>query len=106
MLNCETDGFIAGKTFYGTGFYLNIPDTTSNVIVTAGHNLINENRVLSEDIEILKLNGESINVETSEVFIPESYKQDPSSENAENDYGAIITKRGEGVDTAKGFGFS
>ncbi|KAK6523360.1 hypothetical protein TWF281_001340 [Arthrobotrys megalospora] len=95
-----------GNTFYGTGFYLNIPDTTSDVIVTAGHNLIGENGVYSENIEILGQNEESTKVEKSEVFIPESYKRDPTSKNSKNDYGAITTKRGGGANTSKGFGFS
>ncbi|KAK6499519.1 hypothetical protein TWF506_004149 [Arthrobotrys conoides] len=95
----------AGKTFYGTGFYLNIPDTKFNVVVTAGHNLINEEKVLSENIEIQEPNGKSIKVETSDVFISESYQKNPNAKNAQNDYGAILTKR-EGVDSAKGFGFS
>ncbi|KAF3928332.1 hypothetical protein AA313_de0209995 [Arthrobotrys entomopaga] len=98
-----------GNTFYGTGFYLNIPDTTSNVIVTAGHNLISGNKFEtfeSKNIEILQPNGNSTNEKITGVFIAESYRQDPSSKNAKNDYGAIITERSEGVTTAKGFGFS
>ncbi|KAK6538243.1 hypothetical protein TWF694_011122 [Orbilia ellipsospora] len=94
-----------GNTFYGTGFYLNIPEVTSNVIVTSGHNLINENGALSENIEILKPKGEPAE-EISEVFIPESYKQDPTTRNIKNDYGVITTKRNKGADEAKGFGFS
>ncbi|KAF3272377.1 hypothetical protein TWF970_010099 [Orbilia oligospora] len=96
----------AGKPSTGTGFYLNVPDTKSHVIVTAGHNLINENKDLSQNIEILKPDGKSIEVKASDVFISKSYERNPTARNAENDYGVILTKRDEDISKNKGFGFS
>ncbi|KAK6504691.1 hypothetical protein TWF481_006630 [Arthrobotrys musiformis] len=96
-----------GKTSTGTGFYLNVPDMKSNIILTAGHNLIDEKGNESKNLEILRPKGSSTKEEIiGKFYIPKSYRENPTAKNAINDYGAIITKRGEGVDTAKGFGFS
>ncbi|KAK6501951.1 hypothetical protein TWF481_009769 [Arthrobotrys musiformis] len=88
----------------GTGFYLNIPEIAFNVIVTAGHNLIDEKGSESKNLKIL--NENFAEEEISGIFISESYKKNPSSENVKNDYGVILTKKGDGINTSKGFGFS
>ncbi|KAF3219290.1 hypothetical protein TWF106_007131 [Orbilia oligospora] len=100
----------AGKSSTGTGFYLNVPGAESHVIVTAGHNLINEKGDPSKNIEILQPDGKpSIQVKAEDVFISESFEESPTAKNAENDYGVILTKRDvdeAGASPDKGFGFS
>ncbi|KAK6354004.1 hypothetical protein TWF730_008424 [Orbilia blumenaviensis] len=95
-----------GNTHTGTGFYLNIPGTAFNVIVTAGHNLINDKGSESKNLKILRPDNESTDEEICKIFISESYKRNPTPKNAKNDYGVILTNRGKGITTTKGFGFS
>ncbi|KAK6329888.1 hypothetical protein TWF718_003315 [Orbilia javanica] len=99
-----------GNAHTGTGFYLNIPEAAFNVIVTAGHNLISGEKSESKGLKVLKPSKESAEKEEEEeiskIFISKSYKDNPTSDNAINDYGVILTKKAEGVNTAKGFGFS
>ncbi|KAI0449236.1 hypothetical protein F5B21DRAFT_61451 [Xylaria acuta] len=97
---------------YGTGFYVNIPDAENHVILTAGHNLIDANRNLSQNLVILrpsksKLPTDEIDPASNDLkfFISSSYKETPSNTNAENDYGVVLVPKTNNS-SRRGFGFA
>lgn len=93
-----------GAKNWGTGFYINLGSSKYSIILTAGHNLINEKRLLVTDLKILRASPESsIIISESMVKICEKFKADPSKKNRVNDYGAILLP----LDSNQpGFGFS
>ncbi|UKZ70481.1 uncharacterized protein TrAtP1_011461 [Trichoderma atroviride] len=42
-----------GQANYGTGFFINLPSTKYDVILTAGHNLVNEERVRAKNLTVI-----------------------------------------------------
>ncbi|KAI1211520.1 uncharacterized protein F4807DRAFT_417933 [Annulohypoxylon truncatum] len=128
--------FIVKLSFYrpehctGTGFYINIPDVrrdwytcNSNnpaptnskdrtegkchhIILTAGHNLIGDDRNLSTNVKIERAEFEEkenekkeietvikktwIDVSEDQVMICDSYRKNPGPDNSRNDWGAIF----------------
>ncbi|PTB42248.1 hypothetical protein M441DRAFT_57029 [Trichoderma asperellum CBS 433.97] len=42
-----------GQAQYGTGFFINLPSTKYDVILTAGHNLVNEEKVKVQNLTVL-----------------------------------------------------
>lgn len=48
-----TDVDIVGQANYGTGFFVNLPSTKYDVILTAGHNLVNEERVRAKNLTVI-----------------------------------------------------
>ena len=91
----------------GTGFYINIPEAENYVILTAGHNLIDTNRELSQDLVVggPPEGGLSVRGKGLKIFISTSYKVTPNHSNAENDYGAILIPK-EDNSNPRGFGFA
>jgi hypothetical protein len=69
-----------GKQASGTGFYCNIPDASHDVILTAGHNLIDSTGKLTSNLKILP--GD-IPVKDDDVRVSAAYK---ASQEPEVDY--------------------
>jgi V8-like Glu-specific endopeptidase len=42
-----------GRIHYGTGFFVNFPSTNYDVILTAGHNLVNEEKVRAQNLIVI-----------------------------------------------------
>ncbi|KAI1118534.1 hypothetical protein F5Y14DRAFT_217796 [Nemania sp. NC0429] len=106
--------FTQGKdTSYGTGFYVNIPDTKTYVVLTAGHNLINAEGISSRNLVVFRAAGSAssatqnnLKINDQDIFISSSYRVTPSNANTENDYGAILVPRAIDNARARGFGFA
>ncbi|KAF3234300.1 hypothetical protein TWF217_003782 [Orbilia oligospora] len=87
---------------HGSGFYVNIPGVRHDVILTAGHNLIDEHGQLSRNITVLgRTPDEDIPVGNS-YHICDDYIKTPQSSNAVKDYGIILLPQ----TNKPGFGFS
>ncbi|KAF4539225.1 uncharacterized protein LTHEOB_10389 [Lasiodiplodia theobromae] len=91
----------------GTGFYINVPDAECYIILTAGHNLIDKEKSLSENLEVELTPTERYKVaeEGTDFFISAAYRDNPTHESAEFDYGAIFVPKPKKSD-ARGFGFA
>lgn len=44
---------IVGQVHYGTGFFINLPSTKYDVILTAAHNLVNEEKVKAQNLTVI-----------------------------------------------------
>ncbi|KAL7629159.1 hypothetical protein AAE478_000678 [Parahypoxylon ruwenzoriense] len=105
--------FVQGSESSGSGFFINIPGSSYDVILTAGHNLVDSNGKPSTDIRVLEVAGGSTEiretpVNDSDVRVSKRYQKRPNDTNAANDYGAILLRR-DGVGGSPphpGFGFS
>ncbi|KAJ5435576.1 hypothetical protein N7445_006461 [Penicillium cf. griseofulvum] len=89
-----------GDTRTGTGFYINIPDTDLFVILTAGHNLIDDQGSLSKELEVLHQPEAIVGT-----YISPEYRKQPTEQNAINDYGAILQRKPDNRES-RGFGFA
>lgn len=87
----------------GTGFYVNLPGTKDDVILTAGHNLISETSRRATDLTVL--GNSPISIGADEFKISKSYEQEPNGKQAVNDYGIILVPRVNNQPRA-GFGYS
>ena len=95
---------------HGNGFYVNVPNTTYEIIVTAGHNLVEAREKHCTNIRIVNAESEiPISPEEIPIHVHEKYYKDPTELNAIYDYGVIFLKR----DTKRvprgfgsGFGYS
>ncbi|EGD87058.1 hypothetical protein H112_05580 [Trichophyton rubrum D6] len=91
-----------GEKSHGTGFYVNIPDTKAHVILTAAHNLVDNQKKPSQDLQFYDpLQGAIIKPGDLEIFIPPSYLSRPRTE---TDFGAIRVPTSTSV--PRGFGFA
>jgi len=87
----------------GTGFFLNVPGMTKDVLVTAGHNLIRPptdpgskpKRTPKIGIRChdVKGNPTTVLVTDADYHITEQYEQSQAPENAVHDYGIILLDR-------------
>jgi V8-like Glu-specific endopeptidase len=106
-----------GSKCHGTGFYLNVPEAPKHVILTAGHNLIDEYKRHTTNMTIIVPSQASkdnqsqrteqkldIAVKKCDIFICESFKHFPVDENEANDWGIILVPKESS--TPFGFGFS
>ncbi|KAE8315081.1 trypsin-like cysteine/serine peptidase domain-containing protein [Aspergillus transmontanensis] len=88
----------------GTGFYLNLPGASYHIILTAAHNLVDKQRILSKNLSIQSYGDEEprpIQPPTKLLYYPDYIGQtDP-----ESDYGLITFPRGSD-DSDNGFGFA
>ncbi|KAF8517816.1 hypothetical protein JB92DRAFT_3113324 [Gautieria morchelliformis] len=87
-----------GEANFGSGFFVNIPDATHDVILTAGHNLIDPNGNMSEHLTLQHPND--IPIPISDVRVSAAYK---ANQKPATDYGAILLPK---TSPGKGFGFS
>ncbi|KAJ2989284.1 hypothetical protein NUW58_g3546 [Xylaria curta] len=91
----------------GTGFYINLPGTDKDVILTAGHNLVGSDGKRSTELVVMSSDGKGdIVVDNNNVEINTRYFKSPKDYNAVYDYGAIFIPREEGQPPRPGFGFS
>ncbi|KAK4112068.1 hypothetical protein N656DRAFT_845391 [Canariomyces notabilis] len=97
----------AGDDATETGFYINLPGTTHDVILTAGHNLIDKDGHRSTNLVVLSSDGnDNIAITEDSVKISERYIKRPVDSNAVHDYGAILIPRQNSQPPRPGFGFS
>jgi V8-like Glu-specific endopeptidase len=89
---------------FGTGFYLKVPDSQKNVILTAGHNLIDENKVRTKSLKITTANGKSIPFDPKEVFY-QNHEEFTSDNKEANDWGMILVPKNKDIPDI-GFEFS
>jgi hypothetical protein len=94
----------------GSGFFVNIPMASCDVILTAGHNLYNDNKNYMTNLTILLPNPDLTSpddkrqpVPAEQIKVAAAYLRDPK--NYEADYGAILVPRAKGA-PARGFGFN
>ncbi|RYO94327.1 hypothetical protein DL766_000604 [Monosporascus sp. MC13-8B] len=86
----------------GNGFYVNVPNKTFNVILTAGHNIVDAPHHYCANLRIVTAHGE-IPVPREKVHVCSQYIENPTELNAIYDYAAILLDRGTPI---RGFGFS
>jgi len=91
---CHIRVHYRGKTYYGTGFLINIPGSNTGCVLTAGHNLWMETRSYVDSVEIkfpgrdLIVISKSSNITNRQrYFVSRQYEQNFHSN---YDYGAII----------------
>ncbi|KAI1453916.1 hypothetical protein F4805DRAFT_469755 [Annulohypoxylon moriforme] len=95
------------KENHGNGFYVNVPNPNYDVILTAGHNLVDKPEHYCSNIKIVHdpHTKEDIAVTPEMIRVCENYFKAPSELNAIFDYGVILLKRGK-QDRHRGFGFN
>jgi V8-like Glu-specific endopeptidase len=84
---------------------LNIPDTDQCVILTAGHNLISEDRKRTRHLKIETVKGEYWEIRDENVRICKGYEAAPDENNHEDDWGLILVPKDRRL-APFGFGFS
>ncbi|KAL2802430.1 heterokaryon incompatibility protein-domain-containing protein [Aspergillus granulosus] len=91
----------------GTGFFINIPSANKDVILTAGHNIVDQDGVLSRNMVVSQPHLNYVLTENDglEFVVSSAFTQSPSLNNAENDFGAILVPRQPGG-RRRGFGFA
>ncbi|KAI1409213.1 hypothetical protein F5Y13DRAFT_182117 [Hypoxylon sp. FL1857] len=96
-----------GSEKHGNGFYINVPNATYDVILTAGHNLVEKELQYCSNIRILDdpFKKDEIQVTPDMIRVCQRYFEDPDELNAIYDYGVILLKRDK-RDRVRGFGFN
>jgi V8-like Glu-specific endopeptidase len=84
---------------------LNVPDTDQCVILTAGHNLISEDRQRTRRLRIETGEGEYFEIRDENVRICKGYEAAPNENNDEDDWGLILVPK-DHRSPPFGFGFS
>ncbi|THH20746.1 hypothetical protein EW146_g693 [Bondarzewia mesenterica] len=79
---------VEGVLTYGSGFFVNIPDTSYDVILTAAHNLISPTGKFSSNLTVLLADGSLMPV--TDFRVSEAYK---AKQTPMVDYGAILLPR-------------
>lgn len=115
-LDLYLDSDLSTPSAVGSGFFLNIPGTTKDVIVTAGHNLIRPpkqgqstpERVQKIDVRVKGADGKwsTQSVTHTQCFIAEPYEKSPTAANAIYDYGVILLDRAKADETRDALGFN
>ncbi|KAG8532881.1 uncharacterized protein KY384_002759 [Bacidia gigantensis] len=93
-----------GEGKHGNGFYINIPNSKHDVILTAGHNLVDAPNHFCTQIRIITPLAE-IPVSNNNLRVCERYKVEPNENNAIYDYGVILLDRDRKA-PRRGFGFN
>ncbi|KAI0886935.1 uncharacterized protein GGS22DRAFT_178918 [Annulohypoxylon maeteangense] len=96
-----------GKEQHGNGFYVNVPNPNFDVILTAGHNLVDKPEHYCSNIRIVHdpHTKNDIPVTHEMIRVCQTYFKEPNELNAIFDYGVILLKRGK-KDRHRGFGFN
>lgn len=106
-----------GNYARGSGFLVSLtPASTKDLIMTAGHNLVDNEGNYAKSIEVWFAGGKytgSIGSETvtvtkdkNEYFASRSYENNPTESNAINDYGYILLKKLPDGQSRGGFSYS
>ncbi|KAI0836967.1 hypothetical protein F5Y06DRAFT_288220 [Hypoxylon sp. FL0890] len=97
----------SGQEKHGSGFYVNVPNATFDVILTAGHNLVEKEQQYCSNIRILNdpFAKTEIPVTPEMIRVCQRYLEDPDELNAIYDYGVILLKRDKNK-RMRGFGFN
>ncbi|KAI2603194.1 uncharacterized protein GGS25DRAFT_528234 [Hypoxylon fragiforme] len=107
-----------GNVKHGNGFYVNVPNATNDVVLTAAHNLVDGPQHYCSNIKIIhdrykekknteeeeEKEGEDIEVTPDMLRVCTRYFDEPNEDNAIYDYGAILLKR-DRLKRIRGFGF-
>ncbi|KAI8963486.1 hypothetical protein F5Y11DRAFT_356292 [Daldinia sp. FL1419] len=103
-----------GSEKHGNGFYVNVPNATYDVILTAGHNLVDGPQHYCSNIKIVNdpleeivkdpLDEKDILVNPDMIRVSSKYFEDPGELNAAFDYGVILIER-QTLKRHRGFGF-
>ncbi|KAI1088291.1 hypothetical protein F5B19DRAFT_486041 [Rostrohypoxylon terebratum] len=95
-----------GEERHGNGFYVNVPNPNFDVILTAGHNLVDKPEHYCSNIRIIHdpCTKEDIPVTPGMIRVCPRYFEDPNELNAIYDYGIILLQRGK-KSRHRGFGF-
>lgn len=88
----------------GNGFFVNIPNQSFDVVLTAGHNLVEAPQKYTSDVRIVLSAGAEIHVSSDMMRVCQRYLEAPSELNAIYDYGAILLPR-DRKKALRGFGF-
>ncbi|KAL7974611.1 hypothetical protein HDV63DRAFT_119152 [Trichoderma sp. SZMC 28014] len=89
-----------GKVHYGTGFFINLPSTRYDVIITAAHNLISEEKVRANNLTVIYHGNHKEKVTEFKIcpryeeFLGTNPRPPPTHINY--DYGAILLPKDEG----------
>ncbi|KAI0102606.1 hypothetical protein GGR51DRAFT_287819 [Nemania sp. FL0031] len=95
-----------GTTDGGNGFFVNVPGTEQGVIFTAGHNLIDEKKNRTKNLEAWWQGQPAwVKIDDSQVRISRIYEANPTAASGISDYGAILLPKAPGT-TYPGFGFA
>ncbi|GBE84698.1 hypothetical protein SCP_0606780 [Sparassis crispa] len=90
-----------GKLSYGSGFFLNFPEVSDLLILTAAHNLISPTNQDSEQLRVYLADGTSLDILGS--WVCPRYR---GPREDVDDYGAILVQRDPKVPAKSGFGFN
>ncbi|KAI0845400.1 hypothetical protein F5Y00DRAFT_272932 [Daldinia vernicosa] len=95
-----------GSEKHGNGFYVNVPNASYDIILTAGHNLVDKPEHYCSNIKIKQDPKEKkdIDVKPEMIRVCRKYFEDPDELNEIYDYGAILLKRPPSK-RHRGFGF-
>ncbi|PNP41968.1 hypothetical protein TGAMA5MH_06146 [Trichoderma gamsii] len=88
-----------GQVNYGTGFFINLPSTKYDVILTAGHNLISEEKVKARNLTVIYHGNHKEKVTEFKICpqYEESLGTNPRLPTHVNyDYGVILLPKDEG----------
>ncbi|KAH0498024.1 hypothetical protein TgHK011_005303 [Trichoderma gracile] len=99
-----------GTTRHGTGFFVNLPSPTFDVILTAAHNLIDVNKVLASNLMVIYADG-GAELATDFQICPQYVEilgtRPKSDERAKFDYGVILLPKDEKIKAKRqGLGLS
>lgn len=91
---------------HGNGFYVNVPNLNFDVVLTAGHNLVDKAERYCSNIRIIHdpYTKKDIPVTPEMIRVCRRYFEDPNELNAIYDYGIILLERGR-KSRHRGFGF-
>lgn len=95
-----------GSEKHGNGFYVNVPNASYDIILTAGHNLVDKPQHYCSNIKIVQdpFEKRDIDVKPEMIRVCRKYFDDPDELNEIYDYGAILLKRPPSK-RHRGFGF-
>ncbi|KAF3059215.1 cytochrome c oxidase assembly protein [Daldinia childiae] len=95
-----------GSEKHGNGFYVNVPNAAYDVILTAGHNLVDKPEHYCSNIKIVQDPSEEkdIDVKPEMIRVCRKYFEDPDELKEIYDYGAILLRR-PSPKRHRGFGF-
>ncbi|THH06244.1 hypothetical protein EW146_g9673 [Bondarzewia mesenterica] len=84
----KLDFHVEGVLTYGSGFFINIPDSSYDVILTAAHNLVSPTGKFSSKLTVLLADGSRM--PATDFHVSEAYK---AKQTPMTDYGAILLLR-------------
>ncbi|KAI0121865.1 hypothetical protein F4814DRAFT_406812 [Daldinia grandis] len=95
-----------GDEKHGSGFYVNVPNASYDIILTAGHNLVDKPQHYCSNIKIIQdpCENKDIDIKPEMIRVCRKYFEDPDELNEIYDYGAILLERPPSK-RHRGFGF-